>query len=101
MFVQLINHYILSKETELLMELIKLINAIVENDEELLELASVFGALPLMIAISCQGFPLDLRAEAAGFLGLMASQNNKTLTILIASGGLNSLVELLEYKEKA
>lgn len=83
------------------LQLLKIINAIVLDNQEIQEMFCFVGGIPIVTTFAGKKFPSDVRLEAAAFVRQMYQTSILTLQMFISCGGLNVLVEFLEEDYEA
>jgi hypothetical protein len=87
---------------EVILKLLKIVNAIIFDDVEVQENLCFVGGIPIITKFATKKYPSNIRLEAAAFVRQMYQTSVLTLQMFVSCGGLNVLVEFLEedYEEQ-
>ncbi|KAJ9156561.1 Cell division control protein [Pleurostoma richardsiae] len=80
----------------MILQLLKIVNAIILDDVELQENLCFVGGIPIITKFSARQYSNDIRLEAAAFVRQMYQTSTLTLQMFVSAGGLNVLVEFLD-----
>ncbi|KAG0127125.1 hypothetical protein HOY82DRAFT_580703 [Tuber indicum] len=81
---------------EVILKLLKIMNAIIFDDVEIQENLCFVGGIPIITKFASKKYPSNIRLEAAAFVRQMYQTSTLTLQMFVSCGGLNVLVEFLE-----
>ena len=81
---------------DIILNLLKIINAIIFNDTEVQENLCFVGGIPKINKFASKRFPREIRLEAAAFVRQMYQTSTLTLQMFVSAGGLTILVDFLE-----
>lgn len=81
---------------DIILNLLKIVNAIIFNDTEVQENLSFVGGIPKINKFASKKFPREVRLEAAAFVRQMYQTSTLTLQMFVSAGGLTVLVDFLE-----
>ena len=81
---------------DIVLNLLKIVNAIIFNDEEVKGNLCFVGGIPKINKFVSKKFPREIRLEAAGFVKQMYEASNLILQMFVSAGGLTVLVDFLE-----
>lgn len=81
---------------DIVLNLLKIVNAIIFNDTEVQENLSFVGGIPKINKFASKKFPREIRLEAAAFVRQMYQTSTLTLQMFVSAGGLTVLVDFLE-----
>ncbi|KAJ9607724.1 Protein kinase of the Mitotic Exit Network [Cladophialophora chaetospira] len=81
---------------DIVLNLLKIVNAIIFNDEEVKGNLCFVGGIPKINKFASKKFPREIRLEAAGFVRQMYEASNLILQMFVSAGGLTVLVDFLE-----
>jgi serine/threonine protein kinase len=81
---------------DIVLNLLKIVNAIIFNDEEVKENLCFVGGIPKINKFASKKFPREIRLEAAAFVRQMYEASNLILQMFVSAGGLTVLVDFLE-----
>ncbi|OCT51556.1 Cytokinesis protein sepH [Cladophialophora carrionii] len=81
---------------DIVLNLLKIVNAIIFNDEDVKENLCFVGGIPKINKFASKKFPREIRLEAAGFVKQMYEASNLILQMFVSAGGLTVLVDFLE-----
>ncbi len=81
---------------DIVLNLLKIVNAIIFNDEDVKENLCFVGGIPKINKFASKKFPREIRLEAAGFVRQMYEASNLILQMFVSAGGLTVLVDFLE-----
>ncbi|PUU84361.1 hypothetical protein B9Z19DRAFT_4627 [Tuber borchii] len=81
---------------EVILKLLKIMNAIIFDDVEIQENLCFVGGIPIISKFASKKYPSNIRLEAAAFVRQMYQTSTLTLQMFVSCGGLNVLVEFLE-----
>ena len=84
------------KRLDVVLNLLKIINAIIHNDEEVQENLCFVGGIPKINKFASNKFPKEIRLEAAAFVRQMYQTSTLILQMFVSAGGLSVLVDFLE-----
>ncbi|KPI37627.1 Cytokinesis protein sepH [Cyphellophora attinorum] len=84
------------KRLDVVLNLLKIINAIIHNDEEVQENVCFVGGIPKINKFASNKFPKEIRLEAAAFVRQMYQTSTLILQMFVSAGGLTVLVDFLE-----
>lgn len=84
------------KKREVILKLLKIVNAIIFDDVEIQENLCFVGGIPIITKFASKKYPGHIRLEAAAFVRQMYQTSTLTLQMFVSCGGLNVLVEFLE-----
>ncbi|KAK4223880.1 hypothetical protein QBC38DRAFT_486746 [Podospora fimiseda] len=80
----------------MILQLLKIVNAIILDDVELQENLCFVGGIPIVTKFAARQYPNEIRLEAAAFVRQMYQTSTLTLQMFVSAGGLNVLVEFLD-----
>ncbi|KAL2016629.1 hypothetical protein VTK56DRAFT_3247 [Thermocarpiscus australiensis] len=80
----------------MILQLLKIVNAIILDDVELQENLCFVGGIPIVTKFAARQYSNDIRLEAAAFVRQMYQTSTLTLQMFVSAGGLNVLVEFLD-----
>ncbi|KAL8416289.1 hypothetical protein RB596_006739 [Gaeumannomyces avenae] len=80
----------------MILQLLKIVNAIILNDVELQENLCFVGGIPIITKFAARQYSNEIRLEAAAFVRQMYQTSTLTLQMFVSAGGLNVLVEFLD-----
>ncbi|KAI0479775.1 hypothetical protein F4859DRAFT_449506 [Xylaria cf. heliscus] len=80
----------------MILQLLKVVNAIILNDVELQENLCFVGGIPIITKFAARQYSNEIRLEAAAFVRQMYQTSTLTLQMFVSAGGLNVLVEFLD-----
>ncbi|KAL7268257.1 Protein kinase of the Mitotic Exit Network [Rhizina undulata] len=89
------------KKREVIVKLLKIVNAIIFDDVEIQENLCFVGGIPIITKFASKIYPASIRLEAAAFVRQMYQTSTLTLQMFVSCGGLNVLVEFLEEDYEA
>ena len=78
------------------LNLLKIVNAIIFNDEDVQENLCFVGGIPKINKFASKKFPREIRLEAAAFVRQMYQTSRLILQMFVSAGGLSVLVDFLE-----
>jgi serine/threonine protein kinase len=81
---------------DIVLNLLKIINAIIFNDTEVQENLSFVGGIPKINKFASKKYPREIRLEAAAFVRQMYQTSTLTLQMFVSAGGLTVLIDFLE-----
>ncbi|KAK5035336.1 Protein kinase of the Mitotic Exit Network [Exophiala sideris] len=81
---------------DIVLNLLKIVNAIIFNDEEVQENLCFVGGIPKINKFASKKFPREIRLEAAAFVRQMYQTSTLILQMFVSAGGLTILVDFLE-----
>ena len=81
---------------DVVLNLLKIINAIIFNDEDVQENLCFVGGIPKINKFASKKFPREIRLEAAAFVRQMYQTSRLILQMFVSAGGLSVLVDFLE-----
>jgi serine/threonine protein kinase len=81
---------------DIVLNLLKIVNAIIFNDDEVLENLCFVGGIPKINKFASKKFPREIRLEAAAFVRQMYQTSTLILQMFVSAGGLTVLVDFLE-----
>lgn len=81
---------------EIILNLLKIINAIIFEDEEVQENLCFVGGIPKILTFASKQYPREVRLEAAAFCRQMYQTSTLILQMFVSAGGLTVLVDFLE-----
>ncbi|KIX08171.1 uncharacterized protein Z518_02827 [Rhinocladiella mackenziei CBS 650.93] len=81
---------------DIVLNLLKIVNAIIFNDEEVQENLCFVGGIPKINKFASKKFPREIRLEAAAFVRQMYQTSTLILQMFVSAGGLTVLVDFLE-----
>ena len=81
---------------DIVLNLLKIVNAIIFNDEDVQENLCFVGGIPKINKFASKRFPRDIRLEAAAFVRQMYQTSTLILQMFVSAGGLSVLVDFLE-----
>ena len=84
------------KRRDIILDLLKVINAIVLPDVQLQENVCFLGGVAIIAQYASRKYPNDIRVEAASFVEAMCYSSTLGLQMFVSAGGLKVLVEFLE-----
>jgi serine/threonine protein kinase len=84
------------KRLDVVLNLLKIVNAIIFNDEEVQENLCFVGGIPKINKFASKKFPREIRLEAAAFVRQMYQTSTLILQMFVSAGGLSVLVDFLE-----
>ncbi|KAL1907183.1 Protein kinase of the Mitotic Exit Network [Sporothrix stenoceras] len=80
----------------MILQLLKIVNAIILDDVELQENLCFVGGIPIITKFAARQYSNEIRLEAAAFVRQMYQTSTTTLQMFVSAGGLNVLVEFLD-----
>ncbi|KAK0728591.1 hypothetical protein B0T26DRAFT_178050 [Lasiosphaeria miniovina] len=80
----------------MILQLLKIVNAIILDDVELQENLCFVGGIPIITKFAARQYSNEIRLEAAAFVRQMYQTSTLTLQMFVSAGGLNVLVEFLD-----
>jgi len=83
-------------QREIILRLLKIVNAIILDSVEIQETLCFVGGIPIVTKFAHKKYSSEIRLEAAAFVRQMYQTSTLTLQMFISCGGLNVLVEFLE-----
>ncbi|KAL2261244.1 hypothetical protein VTK26DRAFT_4515 [Humicola hyalothermophila] len=86
----------LKSRQHMILQLLKIVNAIVLDDVELQENLCFVGGIPIVTKFAARQYSNEIRLEAAAFVRQMYQSSTLTLQMFVSAGGLNVLVEFLD-----
>lgn len=89
------------QKREVVLKLLKIVNAIIFDDVEIQENLCFVGGIPIITKFASKIYPSTIRLEAAAFVRQMYQTSTLTLQMFVSCGGLNVLVEFLEEDYEA
>ncbi|KAI5809592.1 hypothetical protein DFH27DRAFT_152367 [Peziza echinospora] len=89
------------KKREVILKLLRIVNAITFDDVEVQENLCFVGGIPIITKFASKKYPSNIRLEAAAFVRQMYTTSTLTLQMFVSCGGLNVLVEFLEEDYEA
>lgn len=81
---------------DVVLNLLKIVNAITFKDEEVQENLCFVGGIPKINKFASKKFPREIRLEAAAFVRQMYQTSTLILQMFVSAGGLSVLVDFLE-----
>lgn len=81
---------------EIILNLLKIINAVIIDNEKVQENLCFVGGIPTIIKFAAKKFPREIRLEAATFVQQMYLSTPLMLQLFVSAGGLKVLVDFLE-----
>ena len=81
---------------DVVLNLLKIVNAIIFNDEDVQENLCFVGGIPKINKFAAKVFPREIRLEAAAFVRQMYQTSRLILQMFVSAGGLSVLVDFLE-----
>lgn len=81
---------------DVVLNLLKIVNAIIFNDVEVQENLCFVGGIPKINKFASKKFPREIRLEAAAFVRQMYQTSVLILQMFVSAGGLSVLVDFLE-----
>ncbi|KJR82892.1 SEPH-like protein [Sporothrix schenckii 1099-18] len=81
---------------DMILQLLKIVNAIILDDVELQENLCFVGGIPIITKFAARQYSNEIRLEAAAFVRQMYQTSTTTLQMFVSAGGLNVLVEFLD-----
>lgn len=84
------------KRLDVVLNLLKIVNAIIFNDEDVQENLCFVGGIPKINKFASKKFPREIRLEAAAFVRQMYQTSTLILQMFVSAGGLSVLVDFLE-----
>ena len=81
---------------DIVLNLLKIINAIIFNDTEVQENLCFVGGIPKINKFASKKYPREIRLEAAAFVRQMYQTSTLTLQMFVSAGGLTVLIDFLE-----
>jgi serine/threonine protein kinase len=84
------------KRLDVVLNLLKIVNAIIYNDVEVQENLCFVGGIPKINKFASKKFPREIRLEAAAFVRQMYQTSVLILQMFVSAGGLSVLVDFLE-----
>ncbi|EPE05649.1 cell division control protein [Ophiostoma piceae UAMH 11346] len=81
---------------QMILQLLKIVNAIILDDVELQENLCFVGGIPIITKFAARQYSNEIRLEAAAFVRQMYQTSTTTLQMFVSAGGLNVLVEFLD-----
>ncbi|KAF8458870.1 hypothetical protein BGX38DRAFT_1264595 [Terfezia claveryi] len=89
------------KKREVILKLLRIVNAITCEDVEVQENICFVGGIPIITKFASKKYQYSIRLEAAAFVRQMYSTSTLTLQMFVSCGGLSVLVEFLEEDYEA
>ncbi|AEO56101.1 hypothetical protein MYCTH_2300618 [Thermothelomyces thermophilus ATCC 42464] len=86
----------LKSRQHMILQLLRIVNAIILDDVELQENLCFVGGIPIVTKFAARQYSNDIRLEAAAFVRQMYQTSTLTLQMFVSAGGLNVLVEFLD-----
>ncbi|KAK4246266.1 hypothetical protein C7999DRAFT_15603 [Corynascus novoguineensis] len=86
----------LKSRQHMILQLLKIVNAIILDDVELQENLCFVGGIPIVTKFAARQYSNEIRLEAAAFVRQMYQTSTLTLQMFVSAGGLNVLVEFLD-----
>lgn len=80
----------------MILQLLKVVNAIILDDVEIQENLCFVGGIPIITKFAARQYSNEIRLEAAAFVRQMYQTSTLTLQMFVSAGGLNVLVEFLD-----
>ncbi|KAK4122296.1 hypothetical protein N657DRAFT_682095 [Parathielavia appendiculata] len=80
----------------MILQLLKIVNAIILDDVELQENLCFVGGIPIVTKFAARQYSNEIRLEAAAFVRQVYQTSTLTLQMFVSAGGLNVLVEFLD-----
>ncbi|KAI0152834.1 hypothetical protein GGR57DRAFT_159814 [Xylariaceae sp. FL1272] len=87
--------------SDMILPLLKVVNAIILEDVELQENLCFVGGIPIITKFAALQYSIEVRLEAAAFIRQMYSTSTLTLQMFVSAGGLNVLVGYLDEDYEA
>lgn len=84
------------KRLDVVLNLLKIVNAIIFNDVDVQENLCFVGGIPKINKFASKKFPREIRLEAAAFVRQMYQTSVLILQMFVSAGGLSVLVDFLE-----
>lgn len=81
---------------DIVLNLLKIVNAIIYNDDEVQENLCFVGGIPKINKFASKKYPREIRLEAAAFVRQMYQTSTLILQMFVSAGGLTVLVDFLE-----
>lgn len=81
---------------DIVLNLLKIVNAIIFNDTEVQENLCFVGGIPKINKFASKKYPREIRLEAAAFVRQMYQTSTLTLQMFVSAGGLTVLIDFLE-----
>jgi serine/threonine protein kinase len=81
---------------DIVLNLLKIVNAIIFNDTEVQENLCFVGGIPKINKFASKKYPREIRLEAAAFVRQMYGTSTLTLQMFVSAGGLTVLIDFLE-----
>ena len=81
---------------DIVLNLLKIVNAIIFNDDEVQENFCFVGGIPKINKFASKKYPREIRLEAAAFVRQMYQTSTLILQMFVSAGGLTVLVDFLE-----
>lgn len=85
-----------SQRSDVILRLLKIINMIIFENEELQENLCFVGGIPIVSRFAIKKYSSQIRLEAAAFVRQMYQGSTLTRQMFIGCGGLNVLCDFLE-----
>ncbi|KAL2160610.1 hypothetical protein VTH06DRAFT_1298 [Thermothelomyces fergusii] len=86
----------LKSRQHMILQLLRIVNAIILDDVELQENLCFVGGIPIVTKFAARQYSNEIRLEAAAFVRQMYQTSTLTLQMFVSAGGLNVLVEFLD-----
>jgi hypothetical protein len=86
----------LKSRQHMILQLLKIVNAIMLDDVELQENLCFVGGIPIVTKFAARQYSNEIRLEAAAFVRQVYQTSTLTLQMFVSAGGLNVLVEFLD-----
>ncbi|KAH6630859.1 hypothetical protein B0J18DRAFT_363194 [Chaetomium sp. MPI-SDFR-AT-0129] len=86
----------LKSRQHMILQLLKIVNAIILDDVELQENLCFVGGIPIVTKFAARQYSNEIRLEAAAFVRQVYQTSTLTLQMFVSAGGLNVLVEFLD-----
>ena len=81
---------------DVVLNLLKIVNTIIFNDEDVQENLCFIGGIPKILKFAAKKFPREIRLEAAAFVRQLYQTSTLILQMFVSAGGLTTLVDFLE-----
>lgn len=82
--------------SDLQLHLLKIINELIYDDQDLQETLCLLGGIPVIIRYASSSYSGEIRKQVAHFVEQVCKASNKTLEMFISCGGLKVLVQFVE-----
>lgn len=84
------------ERSDIILNLLKIINTIIYNDEDVQENLCFVGGIPKILIFASKQYPREIRLEAAAFVRQLYQSTTLILQMFASAGGLSVLVDFLD-----